>query len=210
MDDRLTFREHIEDKIKKANKGISLLKFLSRYTNRAVLDQLYKMYVRPHLDYGDVIYHEQHVNSMALLESVQYQAALVVSGCWQGTNMIKVYKELGWESLKDRRHYRRLVHYYKILNNFTPAYLRECITDVPVNTTKRFANSFFPYCLKHWNNLSAHIKSSVSLSIFKKALLKTVRPVARPCFHLTDNLRVGFSDLHEHRYRHHFNCLTPI
>jgi hypothetical protein len=217
LDDRLSFREHIEDKIKKANKGIALLKFLSRYTNRSVLDQLYKMYVRPHLDYGDVIYHEQLLNSMILLESVQYQAALVVSGCWQGTSRDKVYQELGWESLKDRRHYRRLVYYYKILNNLTPAYLRDCITDVPVNITKRFSNSFFPYCHKHWNNLSASIKSSVSLSIFKKALLKTVRPIARPCFNLIDNnglarltqLRVGFSDLREHRYRHHFNCLSP-
>ena len=59
LDERLTFRKHIEDKIKMANKGIGLLKFLSRYTNRKVLDQMYKMYVRPHLDYGDIIYHNQ-------------------------------------------------------------------------------------------------------------------------------------------------------
>jgi len=96
--------------------------------------------------------------------------------------------------------------------------LRDCIIDVPVNITKRFSNSFFPYCHKHWNNLSASIKSSASLSIFKKALLKPIRPIARPCFNLNDNyglarltqLRVGFSDLREHRYRHHFNCLSPI
>ena len=89
--------------------------------------------------------------------------------------------------------------------------------DVPDNITKRFSNSFFPYCHKHWNILSASIKSSASLSIFKKALLKTVRPTARPCFNLNDNhglarltqLRVGFSDLREHRYRHRFNCLSP-
>ena len=106
LDDRLTFRRHIEEKIKSANKGIGLLNFLSRYTNRRVLDQMYKMYVRPHLDYGDVIYHDQLLNSMDLLESVQYKAAIIVSGCWQGTSREKLYLELGWESLKDRRHYR--------------------------------------------------------------------------------------------------------
>ena len=40
---------------------------------------------------------------MGLLEQVQYKAALVVSGCWQGTSRVKIYSELGWESLSDRR-----------------------------------------------------------------------------------------------------------
>ena len=81
LDQRLNFRKHIAEKIKKANKGLGLLKFLSKYTTRPVLDKMYKMYVRPHLDYGDVIYHDQLKDSMQLLESVQYQAALAVTGC---------------------------------------------------------------------------------------------------------------------------------
>ena len=40
---------------------------------------MYKTYVRPHLDYGDIIYHDQLKDSMALLETVQYQAALMVT-----------------------------------------------------------------------------------------------------------------------------------
>ena len=49
------------------------------------------MYVRPHLDYGDVIYHNQRANLIDLLGQVQYNAALVVSGCWQGTTRVKIY-----------------------------------------------------------------------------------------------------------------------
>ena len=66
-------------------KGVSLLKFLSKYVNRNVLDTSYKLYVRPHLDYGDVIFHNQRIDLMDLIERVQYKAALIVSGCWQGT-----------------------------------------------------------------------------------------------------------------------------
>ena len=44
------------------------------------------MYVRPHLDYGDVIYHNQLVDMMNSLESIQYQAGLIVTRCWKGTN----------------------------------------------------------------------------------------------------------------------------
>ena len=31
---------------------------MSRYVTREVLDQIYKLYVRPHLNYGDIIYHK--------------------------------------------------------------------------------------------------------------------------------------------------------
>ena len=37
------------------------------------------------------------------LERTQYQAALAVSGAWKGTNRNKIYEELWWESLTDKR-----------------------------------------------------------------------------------------------------------
>ena len=71
------------------------------------------MHVRPHLDYGDIIYHipiktresadfdcTRTLNyQMMLLESTQYQAALAVSGAWKGSSRNKIYDELGWELL---------------------------------------------------------------------------------------------------------------
>ena len=59
MDESLSFSNHIREKIAKAMNGISLLKFLSKYISKDILNMSYKMYVRPHLDYGDVIYHNQ-------------------------------------------------------------------------------------------------------------------------------------------------------
>ena len=71
LDEKLNFRRHIIDKIKVANKGLGLLKFLLRYATRDKLSLMYKLYVRPHLDYGDVIYHNQLAESTSMLESVQ-------------------------------------------------------------------------------------------------------------------------------------------
>ena len=219
LDQRLNFRIHIQEKIKKANKGLGLLRFLSKYTTRPVLDKMYKMYVRPHLDYGDVIYHDQLKDSMQLLESVQYQAALIVTGCWKGSSKAKVYADLGWESLSDRRYFRRLSMFYQIKNGLAPSYLVERVRDNPPNITKRYANSFFPYCNINWANLDASIKDVPTLSQFKSALLKKIRPPARSYFNTTDKigirrlaqLRVGLSDLRDHRNKHHFvNCPTTI
>ena len=54
---KLNFKSHIREAIMKARRGIGIIRYLSRYVSRDVLDQVYKLYVRPHLDYGDIIYH---------------------------------------------------------------------------------------------------------------------------------------------------------
>ena len=66
---------------------------------RAALLTIYKSFLRPHLDYGDVIYdrafHESFQNK---LEPVQYDTALAITGAIRGSSII--YQELGLESLK--------------------------------------------------------------------------------------------------------------
>ena len=128
LDSKLSFSAHIKSAISKARKGIGLLKYLSKYLPRHTLSELYKLYVRPHLDYGDVFYHipgkvcefSQNIilsNLMEKMESVQYSAALAVTGTWRGTSREKLYPEPGWESLSSRRWSRRLTLFYKIINS---------------------------------------------------------------------------------------------
>ena len=62
---------------------------------------------------------------MNILEKTQYQAALAITGAWKGTNLDKIYEQLGWESLNDRRTFRRLTMFFKIMQNLTPDYLKE-------------------------------------------------------------------------------------
>ena len=59
LDSSGTFHSHIKDKTIKAKRGIGMIRNLSKYLMRDVLDQLYKFYERPHLDYGDIIYHRK-------------------------------------------------------------------------------------------------------------------------------------------------------
>ena len=96
LNSKLTFLSHIKEAIVKARRGIGIIRFLSKYVARDVLDQIYKLYVRPHLDYGDIIYHkydpEFKLDFTKRLESTQYSAALAVSGAWRGTNTDKIYE----------------------------------------------------------------------------------------------------------------------
>lgn len=218
LDERLSFRKHVHEAILKANSGLALLKFLSKYVSRFVMDRMYKMYVRPHLDYGDCIFHGQSNDAMKSLESVQYQAALIVSGCWQGTSRVKLYNELGWESLHDRRTFRRFALFHKIKIGLTPSYLAEYIRPIPERRTLRYERSFFPFCQLGWEILDDNLRNAGTVMEFKRLFIENIRPPKKDYFQVDDRyglkrltqLRVGFSDLRKHRFDHNFNCPSPV
>ena len=123
---------------------------LYRYLPRKTLLDAYKAFVRRQLDYCDIIYHRSCRDSLlqnkALaishnpnmlftekIESVQYNAALAITGCIRGTSKEKIYNEPGIESLYNRRTYHRLLYLYKIKNDLLPGYLKEEIPHSLVN-----------------------------------------------------------------------------
>ena len=70
-----------------------------------------------------------------------------------------------------------------------------------------------------WNNLDLSIQNSESLSIFKKCILKFLRPSPNStynCFNIKGikyltRLRLGLSHLREHKFKHGFlDSLNPI
>ena len=68
--------------------------------------------------YGDIIYDQQQNEVFyEKLESVQYKAALAITGVIQGTSRDNLYQELGLESLKSRRRYKSLSYMFKIMKN---------------------------------------------------------------------------------------------
>ena len=237
LDSKLNFHSHIREAIIKARRGIGIIRFLSKYVSRDVLDQIYKLYVLPHLDYGDIIYHkydaEFKLDFTKKLESTQYSAALAVTGAWRGTNTDRLYEELGWEILYYRRWYRRLCHFYKLRNDQRPFYLyseiplerkhhynlrRPNVYEPNVISTNRFSHTYFQNCMREWNLLDETIKNSPTISVFKGELVRLVRPSKKSYFGINDiegirlltRLRVHFSDLREHKFRHKFQCSSPM
>ena len=62
-------------------KGIGIIRKLHYILPRHSLLTIYKSFISPHLDYGDIIY-DQPINQAFInkLEAVQYNAALVITG----------------------------------------------------------------------------------------------------------------------------------
>ena len=87
LDVKLTFGEHLKNVFNKTNKTIGLLKKLSNLFPRQALVTIYKAFIRPHLDYGDVLYHQAFNNSFhANMESIQYNTFLGITGAIRGTS----------------------------------------------------------------------------------------------------------------------------
>ena len=101
---KLTFEEHLNNVLAKVNKAVGLLSKLRNILPRTTLVTIYKAFIRPHLDYGDVLYDQAFNNSFTeKLESFQYNACLALTGAIRGTSKEKIYQELGLNSLRDRR-----------------------------------------------------------------------------------------------------------
>ena len=184
LDEKLNFKQHIDSVILKINKGIAVIKKLRYSLPRKSLITIYKAFLRPLIDYGDIIYDQPHNESFCeKIESVQYKAALAITGAIQGTSQDKIYQELGLESLKSRRWYKRLTCMFKIMRNEAPNYLINLIPkcEHTIKTrnshkplyhcrTECFKSSFFPSALSDWFNLDKNIRSSESISVLKKKI----------------------------------------
>ena len=186
------------------------------------------------MEYADVIYDQPSNNSFSdKIESIQYNAALAITGTIRGTSKVKLYNELGLEYLRSRRWLKRLCLFHKIYHNKSPEYLHNHIPK-PHNLfdlrnqhlipqifcrTNIFSDSFFPTAIKEFNKLDYQITHNLSFQSFRKFLIKSIRPVPNLLFDADDphgvklltRLRVGLSHLKEHKFRHGFiDTIDPL
>ena len=145
----------------------------------------------------------------------------------------KFYHELYLESHHRPCWYRKLCLFYKIFKENKPVYLFNLIPTKNLNYNTRntdkitlfhtkynfFKNSFFPSTVIEWNKLDPNLRSTASLSVFKKNLLKFIRPSRNSVFNCHNckeikyltRLRLGLSHLREHKFKRSFqDTLNPF
>ena len=67
------------------NRTTSLLQKFQQVLPRPSLITIYKAFIRPHIDYGDVIFDQALNNSFhQRLESIEYKSALAITGATGG------------------------------------------------------------------------------------------------------------------------------
>ena len=77
LDKALNFNLHIKEKMPKTMKGIGVIQKLNKTLPRHYLIAIYQLFVRPHLDYGDIIYDQPNNESFTQkIERIQYKLPL--------------------------------------------------------------------------------------------------------------------------------------
>ena len=166
---------------------------------RSSLLTIYKSFVRPNLDYGDVIYDQPYNSSFSdKIDIVQHNAVLAITGAIRGTSKEKLYQALGLESLRNSRWLRRMSYLYKIVSTKFPPYLYDLIPPLQRShrypgyfkmlrcTTELFRNSFLPFTVNEWNKLDSDIKNNDSYEMFRKKRLAFIRPVGNSMYGIYD------------------------
>ena len=236
LDDKLSYEHHLKFVLKKVNKAVYLLREFKQDLLRQSLITIYKLFIRPHLDYGDIVYDRAFNESFhENLESIQHNAAIAITEAIRGTCCEKIFQELGLESLKSRRWLRKLCLFYKIFHEKSPSYLFQLIppnNNVYATRSSQsnkissfktrhnfFKDSFFPAVISEWNSLNIDIRNSSSINVFKKELLKFIRPEPNSTYNINDTkglklltrLRPRIRHLGDHKFRHNFqDCVSVL
>ena len=92
----MIFEDHYATVLRKTNRTISLLHKLQNLLPREALITIYKTFDRLHLGYGDILFDQVfNTSSHELLECIQYNATLSLTGAITDTSKEKLYQNVG-------------------------------------------------------------------------------------------------------------------
>ena len=189
LESNLWWNYHINEIETKALSRLNIMKIHKFKLNRETLEKIYLVFVRPILEYADVVWAGAHNKDLLKLDKVQVEALRIVTGCTKRSNVANLYKECNWETLSERRDKHVLKMMYRINHKLTPSYLFDILPskfgeianynlrhaqnfNLPATRTESFKQSFIPRGVKMWNSLELSIRNSTSLSSFNYALSK--------------------------------------
>ena len=103
LQSNLMWKSHVENICAGSNTRLNILKRFSKDFSRKTLETLYFSYILPAMEYCDILFDNCTAEEAALMDSVHYRAAKIVSGAIHRTPSKVVFLELGWKSLQNRR-----------------------------------------------------------------------------------------------------------
>ena len=183
----MTWKKHINTIVSKAYKRLGILRMHKFNLDRRSLDKMYKIFIRPLLEYGNTVWDNCIKENKTALENIQRDAQRISSGATKLCSFEKLYNETGYETLENRRKKHRLCQMYKMTHNLTPNYLQRLLPPqireqsryhlrnpnnfmTPITRTRFYYSSFLPSALRDWNSLNNDSRNSTTLINFKRTL----------------------------------------
>ena len=202
-----TWHEHLEYIKCKAWARLNVMRKLKFKLDRKSLQTIYFTFIRPILEYADVVWNNCTQYEINELDKIQNEAARIVTGATKLVSINSLIKETGWETLLTRRKKHKLFLFYKMQNDMSPNYLSSLVPPSVGNTTnyplrnstnshtihtnsQLYFNSFLPSVIRDWNELSEQTRNLPSIASFKREINSDIKNI--PSFYF-DGKRFGKS-----------------
>jgi hypothetical protein len=191
IDSELKFSQHIETQVNKANRLLGLIRRSYDYLDCESMRLLFIALVRPHLEFGNVVWAPKLERDKKLVEGVQRRATKVIPGLKDLTYEQRLAK-MKLPSLYYRRIRGDLIEMYKYSheiyklgeklfvyeeNKTTRGHIYK-LKKNRCNTTLR-QHFFTQRVINRWNSLPASVIEAPSLNAFKNRIdihLKNIQP----------------------------------
>ena len=183
------WHQHINHITVKAWTRINIMRKLKFKLDRKSLETIYTAFIRPLIEYGDIIWNNCSQYEKDELEKIQNEAARIATGATRLVSLSTLRKEIGWESLEKRRPNHKLTLFYKMTHNLGPLYLSSLVPSTVSNIshynlrnsnnlqtiavrTTLYYNSFLSSTVRAWNEVPEEVKLSDSVNAFKRFVKK--------------------------------------
>ena len=185
IDSDLTFEEHVPLKVKKANMMVGLIRRSFSFLSCNLFNRLYTTFVRPHLEYGQIIWSPHLKKYINMIENVQIRATKLVDGL-STFNYPERLLRLDLPTLVYRRARGDMIELYKNFHSYDKITLPPSFQPKGRVSRKHGyqlhertprdgmrgiqSNSFYFRAAKAWNNLPKAVVEAKNLNIFKNRL----------------------------------------
>lgn len=182
IDSELTFEDHIMNQIKKANSIVGLIKRSFEYLTPQLFKQLFTSFVRPHLEYGQVIWSPKLRKHANIIENVQRRATKIVPACINLSYEARL-EQIGIPTLEYRRKVGDMIEIFKHLHLYDKQSIPKRLNHRARPTRKHdfelernFGNDgfrgvqtnfFYFRSIKDWNDLTPEVVNSKSVLAFR-------------------------------------------
>ena len=185
IDNKLKFDKHIANAVNKASKMLGLVRKTFTLLDETTIPRLFTALVRPHLEYGNVIWHPIYRKDQLEVEKVQRRATKLIPSISDlpYENRLKILK---MPSLYFRRRRGDMIQTFKIMKNIDRLNPLDIFTFPPNNNTRGHSlkmfknrsrlgvrkNAFSQRIVEDWNSLPENIIACETINSFKTNLDK--------------------------------------
>ena len=182
-----SWHHHINYIKQKAWTRINVMRKLKFILDRKSLETIYITFIRPLLEYADIIWDNCSDQEKKDLEKLQTEAARIATGATKLVSIEKLYDEVCWERLETRRWKHKLVLFHKMYHTLAPQYLSTLVPPLVQDIsrynlrnannlqtiharTTQYYESFLPSVVRDWNSLPCTDRDVDTTESFKNRL----------------------------------------